>query len=81
MLARAIWTGRFSAHGRRGEQRLGERDAFVGLAGIGELAGEHQGDVAVFRQLGGGFAGDFGRFVVLLGLAIGIDFALIALAR
>ena len=79
MLARAIWTGRSAGVGRRREQRLGERDAFVGLAGIGELAGEHQGNVAVFRQLSSGFAGDFSSFVVLLGFAVGIDFALIAL--
>ena len=54
------------------------RDAFVDFVGVGQFAGQHQFQVIVLWVDLDGLARDFDGFIELLGVAIGVDLALIA---
>ena len=60
------------------EQALGHGEAFVGFALVGQLAGQHQLQVAILGIGRDGLAGDFDGLVELLGVAVGVHLALVA---
>ena len=63
------------------EQALGHRQAFVGLALVGQFSGQHQLQVAVLGIGGHGLARNLDRLVELVRVAIGIHLALVAAHR
>ncbi len=48
------------------------------LAGVGELPGVHQLDATILGKGLGGVGGDGGGFLLLVGLAVGVDLSLVA---